>query len=60
MDWTSNVEYIQWGARGWGSQSGEPGFDSVLDGTILNRHIYDVVLTPEEISELHGIQHEYR
>ncbi|MDF0599098.1 hypothetical protein, partial [Psychromarinibacter halotolerans] len=28
MDWTQNVEYMQWGGRGWASQSGAPGFDA--------------------------------
>ncbi|MEO1058058.1 MAG: LamG-like jellyroll fold domain-containing protein, partial [Actinomycetota bacterium] len=53
MDWTTNVEYLQWGGRGWGSDSGEPGFDAPFEGTISNKQIYGVALTANQVTELH-------
>ncbi|MDF0599083.1 Ig-like domain-containing protein, partial [Psychromarinibacter halotolerans] len=52
MDWTQNVEYMQWGGRGWASQSGAPGFDAPFDGTISDRRIFDTELTDDQIASL--------
>lgn len=54
MDWTQNVEYVQWGGRGWASDSGQPGFDAPFDGIISNKQIYDVALSDQQIAELHA------
>ena len=34
--WASNSEYMQIGANGWASQTGQKGFTDVFDGTISN------------------------
>ncbi|MFC3144280.1 cadherin-like domain-containing protein, partial [Psychromarinibacter halotolerans] len=52
MDWTQNVEVIQWGGRGWASASGQAGFDAPFEGVISDRQIYDAELSPEEIATL--------
>jgi hypothetical protein len=52
MDWNENVEFIQWGGRGWGSQTGQAGFDAPFEGTIADRQIYDVALTADQVAEL--------
>jgi hypothetical protein len=54
MDWTQNIEFIQWGGRGWGSAAGQPGFDAPFEGTISDRQIYDVALSAEQIGTLHA------
>ena len=54
MDWTQNVEFIQWGGRGWASQSGQPGFDAPFDGTISDKQIYDLSLSDAQVAELHA------
>ncbi len=54
MDWTQNVEYIQWGGRGWGSPVGAPGFDAPFEGTISNKQLYDIRLDAGQIAELHA------
>ncbi|MEL6645016.1 MAG: hypothetical protein AAFQ79_13880, partial [Pseudomonadota bacterium] len=35
-DWVENDEYLQVGANGWASASGEAGFTNAFDGTISN------------------------
>ncbi|WP_172297359.1 Ig-like domain-containing protein, partial [Pseudoruegeria sp. HB172150] len=52
MDWTLNVEVMQWGGRGWGSESGATGFDAPFEGAIADARIYSGVLTPEQIADL--------
>ncbi|MEM7545403.1 MAG: tandem-95 repeat protein [Pseudomonadota bacterium] len=52
MDWTQNVEFIQWGGRGWGSASGQPGFDAPFSGTIADKQIYSEALTASQIAAL--------
>ncbi|WP_425053624.1 Ig-like domain-containing protein [Psychromarinibacter sp. S121] len=52
MDWTQNVEWIQWGGRGWGSASGQAGFDAPFEGTISDKRIFDVELTEDQIEQL--------
>ena len=52
MDWTQNVEFIQWGGRGWASQSGQPGFDAPFEGTIADKQIYSDALTSSQIAAL--------
>jgi hypothetical protein len=56
MDWSGggNVEYIQWGGRGWASASGQPGFDAPFEGTISNRQVYDFALTADQVGTLQG------
>lgn len=54
MDWTQNVEYIQWGGRGWGSDSGAAGFDAPFEGTIAKKQVYNVSLTADQVEELHA------
>ncbi|MBS0126729.1 Ig-like domain-containing protein [Thetidibacter halocola] len=56
MDWSGggNVEYIQWGGRGWGSQTGQPGFDAPFEGTISDMQVYDTALDATQIAELAG------
>ncbi len=54
MDWTQNVEYIQWGGLGWASASGAPGFVSPFEGTISDKQLYDVTLTSDQIATLHA------
>ncbi|MEL7471656.1 MAG: LamG-like jellyroll fold domain-containing protein, partial [Pseudomonadota bacterium] len=51
-NWSDNVEFIQWGARGWGSQTGEAGFDAVFEGVIANKQIYDGELSSGQIASL--------
>jgi len=55
MDFTQNVEYLQWGGRGWASQSGAPGFDAPYNGTISDKQIYDTPLSPTQVAELASI-----
>nr|WP_254438119.1 LamG-like jellyroll fold domain-containing protein [Ruegeria arenilitoris] len=43
MDWSGNNEYLQVGALGWASDTGEAGFNNVFDGTIS-----DVVIVENE------------
>ncbi|MEM7545165.1 MAG: Ig-like domain-containing protein [Pseudomonadota bacterium] len=52
MDWTQNVEVIQWGGRGWGSQSGAAGFDAPFGGTITDQRIFDASLNENQIVDL--------
>ncbi|MEM7237245.1 MAG: Ig-like domain-containing protein [Pseudomonadota bacterium] len=54
MDWTTNVEFIQYGGRGWASASGAPGFDAPFNGTIAEKRIFDVALTDAQVAELHN------
>ncbi|WP_425053528.1 cadherin-like domain-containing protein [Psychromarinibacter sp. S121] len=55
MDWTQNVEVIQWGGRGWGSASGQTGFDAPFEGVIADRQIYDTALSSTDIATLAGV-----
>ncbi|MBY8975109.1 tandem-95 repeat protein [Rhodobacteraceae bacterium NNCM2] len=55
MDWTTNVEVIQWGGRGWASQSGQTGFDAPFNGTISDKQVYDVALSDAQVAELAGV-----
>ncbi|MEM8973609.1 MAG: Ig-like domain-containing protein [Pseudomonadota bacterium] len=52
MDWTTNVEFVQWGGRGWASSSGTAGFDAPFEGTISDKQIYAGVLSASEIAAL--------
>lgn len=54
ISWEGNDEYVQWGGRGWGSQSGQPGFDAPFNGTIADKEIYGVALSASQIAELHA------
>ncbi|WP_172300483.1 LamG-like jellyroll fold domain-containing protein [Pseudoruegeria sp. HB172150] len=45
MTWEDNDEYLQIGANGWASDSGEAGYDQVFDGTISDVAIFDEVIT---------------
>ncbi|UMA66195.1 Ig-like domain-containing protein [Roseivivax marinus] len=54
MDWTQNIEWIQWGGRGWGSSSGSSGFDAPFEGTISDRQFYDTRLDAGQVAELHA------
>ena len=40
MSWVNNQEYLQFGARGWSSETGKAGFSDVFDGTISDISIY--------------------
>ncbi len=51
-DWSSNVEYLQFGARGWSSESGEAGFSNVFDGTMSDITIVEGNLTPTQLQGL--------
>ncbi|WP_171060576.1 Ig-like domain-containing protein [Poseidonocella sp. HB161398] len=54
MDWRLNAEAMQWGGRGWASDSGQAGFDAPFEGTIADPEIYSGVLSAEEIAALAG------
>ncbi|OBY27744.1 hypothetical protein A9D60_25275 [Leisingera sp. JC1] len=41
FDWLDNSEYLQAGANGWASRTGEAGFRDVFDGTISDLSITD-------------------
>lgn len=45
FDWLSNREYLQIGANGWASRSGQSGFRDEFDGTIENVVITDLSIT---------------
>ena len=47
--WVTNVEYLQFGALGWSSRSGEAGFSSAFDGTISDIVIMEGNLTPTQV-----------
>lgn len=52
-----NVEYLQTGALGWGSASGEAGYEHAFDGTISDVAIVEGKWTPEQMQEfMHGSQ----
>ncbi len=51
-EWTTNVEYMQIGARGWASKSGEAGFSDVFDGTISDVYIAEGNLNPAQMENL--------
>ncbi|MGX0978369.1 hypothetical protein ACSSVY_004109 [Roseovarius sp. MBR-51] len=50
--WATNVEYLQFGARGWSSKSGEAGFSNVFDGTISDIVVAEGNLTPAQLQNL--------
>ncbi|MFZ7094480.1 LamG-like jellyroll fold domain-containing protein, partial [Primorskyibacter sp. 2E233] len=52
MTWETNTEYLQFGALGWGSKTGEAGFGNVFDGTITDIVVTDGVKTPAEVAEI--------
>jgi hypothetical protein len=52
MSWESNVEYMQIGANGWGSDSGATGFGDVFDGTISDVVIVAGVKSPAEMAAI--------
>jgi Bacterial Ig domain/Concanavalin A-like lectin/glucanases superfamily len=54
MDWTSNVEYLQWGGLGWASPTGSPGYTNPFNGTIADKQIYGVALSQSQIAQLHA------
>ncbi|WP_170330703.1 LamG-like jellyroll fold domain-containing protein [Ruegeria arenilitoris] len=54
MDWTNNVEFIQWGGRGWASDSGAAGFDAPFEGNIEDRKVFNVALNDEQVAELYN------
>ncbi len=53
MDWTTNREFIQWGGRGWASDSEQPGFDAPFNGIISDKQFYDLALSDTQVAELH-------
>ena len=53
MNWSTNVEYFQWGGLGQGSDSGAAGATNPLEGTISNKQIYGVALSSTQIADLH-------
>ncbi|MEM6487072.1 MAG: tandem-95 repeat protein [Pseudomonadota bacterium] len=55
MDWSApNVQFLQWGALGWASATGQPGFVAPFEGTLENKQIYDVALSDDQVVELHA------
>ncbi|MCP4307191.1 MAG: tandem-95 repeat protein, partial [bacterium] len=54
MDWLTNNEFMQIGALGWGSNAGQSGFVSPLNGTISDFRVFDGVLTAEHVAALGG------
>ena len=50
--WTTNVEYLQFGARGWSSKSGEAGFSDVFDGMMSDIIVVEGNLTPAQLQNL--------
>jgi hypothetical protein len=46
--WETNEEFLQMGANGWASDSGEAGFTHVFDGTISDVIIYNEANVPLE------------
>ena len=52
-NWLNNDEFLQVGANGWASKSGEAGFRDVFDGTISDLIILDKALDkPESLQML--------
>ena len=47
--WASNSEYLQIGANGWASQTGQKGFKDVFDGTISDAIIVGGVKSYQDI-----------
>lgn len=54
MAWTTNVEYMQVGALGWSSASGQPGFSNVFDGTISDVRVLGGKMTPTQLDSYLG------
>lgn len=52
MDWTTNNEYIQVGAKGWASETGDDSFDDVFNGEITNVLIVEGLQTVETMESL--------
>ncbi len=50
--WVNNNEYLQIGANGWSSQTGQSGFVHVFDGTVSDFVILEGFRTPEEVTEI--------
>ncbi|MCR8726854.1 LamG-like jellyroll fold domain-containing protein, partial [Frigidibacter sp. ROC022] len=50
--WMDNHEYLQVGANGWASKSGESGFTHVFDGTISDVVIVEGVHSYDQIQDL--------
>lgn len=50
--WTRNAEYLQIGANGWASQTGDSRFEDVFDGTLADAVVAEGVLTPAELAAL--------
>ena len=49
---TTNVEFLQIGGLGWGSQSGDDAFSNSFDGTISDVQVFAEVLDQDQILEL--------
>ncbi|MEO0720498.1 MAG: cadherin-like domain-containing protein, partial [Pseudomonadota bacterium] len=58
MDWTQNVEAIQWGALGWGSASGAFGYKNRdnFTGTISDKRVFDTALSAPQVAEIFGAE----
>ncbi|WP_109314025.1 LamG domain-containing protein [Ruegeria sp. AU67] len=52
MNLAENVEYLQIGALGWGSETGEAGYNTVFDGEISNVAIVEGKWTPVQMQQL--------
>ena len=52
MSWLTNQEYLQIGALGWGSQTGQGDFVDPFDGSIADFQIYNQVLDTSQIQQL--------
>ena len=50
--WLTNNEYLQIGANGWSSKTGESGFTQVFDGTISNFILAEGHHSPTELANL--------
>jgi|GEM_PF-3574664 len=53
FSWKDNIEFLQIGANGWASRSGDAGYRDVLDGTIESVVITDLAnTTASEVHEM--------
>ncbi|MEM9170128.1 MAG: PQQ-dependent sugar dehydrogenase, partial [Pseudomonadota bacterium] len=52
VDLRQNAEFIQFGGRGWASETGAAGFDAPFAGTIADKRLFDQALEPDQIDAL--------
>ncbi|MEM9170211.1 MAG: LamG-like jellyroll fold domain-containing protein, partial [Pseudomonadota bacterium] len=52
VDLRQNAEFIQFGGRGWASETGTAGFDAPFAGTIADKRFFDQALEPDDVAAL--------